>query len=384
MHIAYVSSSVVPSRAANSVHVMKMSSAMASLGHDVRLYVIGSPIETDPFEYYGVAQDFTIERVVRPAIRGIGAVIHAFALRQKLRNAAPVDEIHGRAPYALLLASGYDAPIVYHVHATPDHRAKRTAEAALFRRPNFKRLVAVSNALADEYRRIFPSLEKAEVVTAPNGAEVIASGSESPTAADWPGRSGAPQVGYVGHLYPGRGIDVVLGMAEAMPQADFHVIGGTDSDIAKWRGHATGGSVLFHGFVQPGELWSYYSQIEVALAPYQRAVHMEGGGGNSVRWMSPMKLFDYMIHRVPTVASDLPAIREILTDGQTAVLVEPDDVEQWVQAVSSLIDNPTRRETIAEAAFQLVSTEYTWQKRAERSLIDGGIVNGRGSIETIR
>jgi len=376
MRIAYVSSSVVPSRAANSVHVMKMSSAMASLGHDVRLYVVESSLDFDPFEYYGVEENFTIEKVARPAIRGFGAVAHAFAVMQKLRKAPPVDEIHGRAPYALLIASGHDAPIVYHTHATPDQRVKHYAEAALFRRPRFQRLVSVSNALADEYLRIFPSLASAEVLTAPNGAEAPALGSGPSRPENWPGRDDAPQVGYVGHLYPGRGIDIVLGLAEAMPHADFHVIGGTDSDIAKWRGQARTGSVTFHGFVQPGELSSYYWQLDVALAPYQRSVHMEGGGGNSVRWMSPMKLFDYMMHRVPAVASNLPAIREILTDGQTAVLVEPDDIEQWVQAVESLIDDPEQRGTLAEAAFDLVSTEYTWQRRAQRSLIGSDATTG--------
>ena len=43
----------------------------------------------------------------------------------------------------------------------------------------------------------------------------------------------------------------------------------------------------------------------------------------SNRFTSPLKLFDYMASGRPIVASNLPAIREILRDTENAVLVEP-------------------------------------------------------------
>ena len=38
--------------------------------------------------------------------------------------------------------------------------------------------------------------------------------------------------GYFGHLYPGRGVDIIEAMASERPDVLFLVFGGNDSDIA--------------------------------------------------------------------------------------------------------------------------------------------------------
>ena len=55
MRIHYLSSSVIASDSANSVHVMKMCQAFAAAGHDVTLHAIKGAGEGDEvFRYYGV------------------------------------------------------------------------------------------------------------------------------------------------------------------------------------------------------------------------------------------------------------------------------------------------------------------------------------------
>ena len=66
MRIAYLSSAWIPSRTANSIHVMKMCQALARAGHEVVLFApdnakTGAPNEPDPFDYYGIERIFHIE-----------------------------------------------------------------------------------------------------------------------------------------------------------------------------------------------------------------------------------------------------------------------------------------------------------------------------------
>ena len=59
MRIAYLAPSIIPSRSANSIHVMKMCNAFSLHGHDVILIIPDSPKNeekniNDIFSFYGV------------------------------------------------------------------------------------------------------------------------------------------------------------------------------------------------------------------------------------------------------------------------------------------------------------------------------------------
>ena len=71
--------------------------------------------------------------------------------------------------------------------------------------------------------------------------------------------------------------------------------------------------------------------------------------------MSPLKVFEYMAAGKPVLASDIPALREILRDGETALLLPPGEPEAWAAALGAR----------ARAVFL---SEYTWDARAARIL----------------
>jgi len=181
----------------------------------------------------------------------------------------------------------------------------------------------------------------------------------------WPGRADAQQVGYTGHLYPGKGMEIIAMLASRVPSMDFHVIGGSDEDIAYWKESTKAPNLYFHGFVPHGSLAYYYKHLDIMIAPYQRRVAPAGKRGDIAAWMSPLKLFEYMSARKAIVCSDLPVLREILLDRETALLVTPDNAEAWEQALTLLRDKPGLRETLAARAYTKFLESHTWRKRAE-------------------
>ena len=82
---------------------------------------------------------------------------------------------------------------------------------------------------------------------------------------------------------------------------------------------------------------------------------------------SPTKLFEYMASEVPIVASDLPALTEILTHERNALLVQPDDPTALADGIRRLIDDPALAARLARNA-RLDVEKFTWNKRAERIL----------------
>ncbi|MBX4192191.1 glycosyltransferase [Candidatus Parcubacteria bacterium] len=71
-------------------------------------------------------------------------------------------------------------------------------------------------------------------------------------------------------------------------------------------------------------------------------------------------MFEYMASGNPIVASDLPALREILSD-ETAVLVKPNDSQSLADGIKQALSDNSR----AQKAL-LESHKYTWDAHAKK------------------
>ena len=67
----------------------------------------------------------------------------------------------------------------------------------------------------------------------------------------------------------------------------------------------------------------------------------------------------------PIVASDLPSIREVLTDGSNALLIPPGDAGALADAIERLLADPELAARLARAAKDEMPA-YSWERRAER------------------
>jgi glycosyltransferase involved in cell wall biosynthesis len=82
-------------------------------------------------------------------------------------------------------------------------------------------------------------------------------------------------------------------------------------------------------------------------------------------YTSPLKLFEYLTTGLPIVASDLPAIREVLTDGETALLVPPDNPQALASALTRLSGDPTLAAKLGASSLEL-GASYSWEARAAK------------------
>ena len=363
MKIVYLSASSIPSRAANSMHVMRMCEAFGKNGHETIL--IGkkfdqSPLE-DAYDFYGVDRSFELTLIPCRRVKGINILLLP-KLRRILKRYNPDDVlVYARDIYGASLAQFMGYRIVYEAHWPPRNARMRWLERRLFAGKRFQRLVVISEGLKRVYLSRFRGLKS--IAVCHDAANEPRNHGEFDFP--WPGGPDRLQIGYTGHLYQGRGIEVILACAERLPQHDFHIIGGMESDIAFWRRRG-GANVHFHGFIQPSRLPSVQRQCDLLLMPYQRKVSGGKNGADTSQCMSPMKLFEYMASRKAIIASDLPVLREVLNE-QMAMLVQPDDPDQWVEAIRQC-ESLSHRQTLAENAHQAFRGHYTWEKRAQKAI----------------
>jgi glycosyltransferase involved in cell wall biosynthesis len=181
-------------------------------------------------------------------------------------------------------------------------------------------------------------------------------------------RPGALQVGYSGSLYDGRGVGVMLDLARRLPDIDVHVLGGPAADADALRTRRDRPMNLHvHGLRPVADAERLQAAMDVLLAPYARTVATPGGVDTS-RWMSPMKVFEYLAAGRAIVCSDLPVLREVLEHSTTALLADPDDADAWVSAVVRLRDDVPLREQLGTRGRTMHAERFTWGARTSELL----------------
>ena len=100
----------------------------------------------------------------------------------------------------------------------------------------------------------------------------------------------------------------------------------------------------------------YLKAADVLLMPFPNTRHYALA-------MSPRKMFEYMASRRPIIASDLPAVREVLDDDSAVFLTKP-SAEGIAEAVLGLKSDTAKGQRKAERAFLKVKS-LTWEARAD-------------------
>ena len=370
MRIAYLSKVRVPSTDASAVQVMKMCGAFAEAGHEVTLHARPGVMPCDdPFAYYRVKQRFTIRQHERPPIELIGTAVLVQRMRRAMRTGPAPELLYAREPHILAQVAGLKVPMVFEAHEAPHAGLDRRVQDWLFRRPNFRRVVTITEALAERYRHEYPQLRDKEIVVAHSGADLPELADAASPSAGEDADERPLRVGYVGQLYPGKGMEIVVPLARALPHVRFDVIGGNPEAVTRWRREARDCANLhLHGYQPPTRTAAFYRALDVLLVPTQPTMGVAAGGWVPGKWTSPMKLFECMAHGKAIVASDLVSLREVLSHEHNALLADATTLDEWIDAVGRLEREPALRAALGEQAATDFRGSYTWQRRAQRVL----------------
>jgi glycosyltransferase involved in cell wall biosynthesis len=364
-NIAYIHYWEIPSLAASSVHVMKMCQAFQQEGYTTSLHAPRAHMSVkDIWQHYGIQTRFALHLMhTIPLLRKQDIALRAsiFAYRQAHTVSM------GRNLAGAMWSSLFGVPTLFESHELPHSTTAQFYTRQLFRGTGFKGLIVISPPLKERYLQHYGDLLHENDIHVEPDAVDLERFQMAPTALLAKQQLGIDNfvVGYVGHLYPGRGIEQVIALAQNFSQITFLIVGGTETDLQHWQKQTVSlDNIRFTGFVPNGDLVKYMASMDVFLMPYQQKVTVYGGKGNTSEWMSPMKMFEYMAGKRPIISSNLPALRTILNQ-HNAILCPPEDTKAWVSAVQSLYENQTLRQQLAEQAYQDVQY-YTWCKRVQR------------------
>ena len=362
--IVYVSNANIPSNSASSVHVMKMCEAFKKNGMDITLiipnhYSKEKHKDTDIFTFYGVKEKFPVKRIkfIRKNVKGIREIIYTICAVFYAVLKRP-DAIMTRKIMVARVAAMIGFPYILELHTSTEPR--RYSLEKTLQSKHMKKLIVISASLK-EYM-----IEKYQIDG--NQIEVLA---DAVNLADFEELDTTLQIGqeplkiaYMGSLFAGKGIETIVRLA-ALDTKNQYDLYGERGPLDDWKKLAKEihSKLHFKGQIANAKVPEILVQYDVLLMPYSNKVEVYGE--ELTNWMSPLKMFEYMASGRIIISSDLPVIREILTDRKNAYLVEPDDANAWFEVVKEIENDRENARKIAECARQDVK-QYTWDERAKR------------------
>jgi glycosyltransferase involved in cell wall biosynthesis len=346
-----------------------MCHAFADNGHEVILLAPDKKKSyekkvKDIYEYYGVKKNFTIKKLWYPNIKG-GAFFYTLAIFFYLIINKNFNLVYGRFIYGCYIASLLKNETIYESHAPIYEETKYGLRFfnQLVKSRYFKKLVVISQVLKDIYLEN-GFLNNGKIQVAHDGADEVLNFNST---IDLLGDINKFKVGYVGHLYKGKGIEIVASIAgKVKHDVEFHIIGGNEQDINIWKKSINNRNVFFYGHVPHKEVSNYINALDVCLLPNQKVIFASGAkstGMNLSKFTSPLKVFEYMSHKKPIIASNLPVLKEVLNE-KNSILVNCDNITEWINAIEKL-KSPQNRDMIANQAL-CDFNNYTWKNRVLR------------------
>lgn len=371
MKIALIAPSAIPANTANSIQTMKMAQAFAQLGHSVRVTAPGVDPGlpwTELASHYGLATQFTLQWLPRRRI--LRSYDYAFAAVFSARR-WEADLVFTRLPQAAAYAASTGLRTVFEAHDLPAHGASTRLMKIFLEGAGAARLVAITQALAEALKQRFPiPAGEAFLLVAADGVDPERyKRLPSPKAAR--GALKLPEhftAVYSGHLYAGRGVKLMLELAQRRPQVQFLLVGGRPEDVEHTRAAADRLSlenVSLTGFVPNAELPRYQAAGDLLLMPYQAQV-AASSGGDIASYLSPMKMFEYLACGRPILASDLTVLGEVLNK-ENAIILPAGDADAWAEAIDRLQGSAAQRKQLGQAARR-TAQKHTWTARAEHIL----------------
>ncbi len=224
-------------------------------------------------------------------------------------------------------------------------------------------IVTVSNSLRDYVLTIAP---KAKVTAIPNGVDLDRfHGLEEST--DWRAKVTADPandfvIGFVGSIKPWHGVELLVDALAELVKTDrkfsLCLVGNADQvkEDLQLRAQAQGlkDRLTIVGAVSYEDVPVMTRNCDVLVAPYPDLTDF---------YFSPLKVFEYMAAGKPIVASGIGQLRDILVDGETALLTTPGDRDSLCNALLRLKSDPALRSHLAARALETATENHSWKSR---------------------
>ncbi len=358
-----------------AVHIDELTSALRNRGHEVIVVGPGGREDRRPGQDEGMVK--ALRRYLPRALYELLEISYSLVAYRRLKTAYRrhrPDILYERAnlflPVAVWLKRRYELPMLLEVNAPFFQQRNQLGGIALKRLALWSEemtwrgadyVLPVTHVLADIVREAGVPDERIEVIPNAIDPDRFMREVDNDLIKQRLGLKDKIVLGFTGFVRDWHALGSVLRLlAESALSDSLHLLIIGDGPARpgleqEARNLGIANRLTFTGPVQRDQVPEYVAAFDIALQP------------GVTPYASPLKLFEYMALGRAIVAPNKPNIREILVDGETAVLFDPDNPVSFPSAIERLISDPYLREEIGSAARKsIIERDLTWEHNARR------------------
>lgn len=397
--LVYIHNARLPTEKAHGLQAMKMAEAFGRLGTAVEMWIprrinTAELAHQDPNAFYALRHPVTVQRTPtvdllnalrnaprllrrlgEPAAAALQTVAFGAGARARAARLPPHTILYMRdcnvAGILTMLRPSLAARCVIELHGLPATPRTRERYGRVLRRA--AGVVALTAQLREELLelkvasdRVIVEHDAVDLASFDVPLERLQARQQLGLPAD---ASIAAYIGRFHTMQMEKGIPQIIAsgrlLLERFPKLIYLFVGGPMTRVAHYRKLIADAGLPQERYVfvdhRPvSEVPAWMKASDILLTPLPDAPFY-------ARYVSPMKLFEYMAARRPIVASDLPTLREVVQDGHSALLARPGDPDSIADKLAVLLSDSALGERLSTRAFELVKA-HTWEARAARIL----------------
>lgn len=365
MFILYPFPEPLPIKKARGVQVVNITQALARQGCRVDLIHSGNDSNAI-YSHYGLKtmpgfNPVTISRSIQFAGLKINSnKIFNYKLSQYINRLDKKPDLiiarHLKTAY-FLLRHHPDIPLLYDAHeiftesTTNPGNKKKLKKLESYTLNHATTLTAISEALAKDIRQSYDIKKPIHIIRT---ATVVPAAMPSK---DWDHPE--QHIIYTGSLYGWKGVDDIIKAGKYLDDSvHIKIIGGEKQQIKELKKELGPHENKFEfiPFLPHEKIQEQLSGACIAILP--------NNPGSVSQWTSPLKLFEYLANGCAIISTNIPTIREIISDSE-ALFYTSGNSEQLAERINEYTTSPQQARTIGHHNFELAS-QHSWDARAQQ------------------
>lgn len=172
----------------------------------------------------------------------------------------------------------------------------------------------------------------------------------------------ADEICYIGNLTTVRGIKELVKAMELVDGVRLNIAGkylenDLEEELKSYKGWE---KVNFLGFLDRDGILEVLKRSKAGVVTLYPIINYVDA--------LPVKMFEYMVARLPVISSDIDYWKEIVEGNECGLCVNPKNPQEIAKAIEDIIQHPKEASKMGENGKQAVLKKYNWRNEEEKLL----------------
>ncbi len=366
MKIHYLATANIPSRTANALQIIKMCEAISKLKYSVTLFLpnLNGP-NMSLKKYYGIKHKINLIKIGRKKnfISGINNILIPLYMvfkSIKIGNDLIITRNFFISLLLIILKKKHILEIHDDINVSGNITSKIFKIFNLLKSSSIFKIVFISLRLKKHICKEY-LYDKKNFVILPDATEIKNYNIKKI-------KRKRLKIGYFGSIYKSRGVDLIIDLARLDDQNDYFIYGGSKDEISILKQEIKSKNIILKSQVPYALVKKEILKMDILLMPYTKKATISGDFGNIIKFMSPMKMFDYLGASKILLSADISVLREVLIPNYNSILVKNYmNVNSWKIIINKISLNPNKFLFMRKNALK-TAIKNNWNTRAKKML----------------